>query len=131
MKGLAWLLLLANLLALAWWQGWLDTWLPTGREPQRLAAQVQPQRLQPVPASELEAARASVAERCIEVGLLDEATRQRVASWAQGLAGVRSEPLVEGYRLIFAPGTPQEQINARSAELATVATRAPTPCPLP
>ena len=67
MKGLAWLLLLANLLALAWWQGWLDTWLPTGREPQRLAAQVQPQRLQPVPASELEAARASVAERCIEV----------------------------------------------------------------
>jgi len=122
---------LANLLALAWWQGWLDTWLPTEREPQRLVGQMQPQRLQPVPVSELEAARASVAERCIQVGLLDEETRQRVAAWAQGLAGVRSEPLVSGYRLIFATGTPQEQINARSAELATVATRAPTPCPVP
>jgi len=131
MKGLAWLLVLANLLALAWWQGWLDTWLPTEREPQRLVGQMQPQRLQPVPVSELEAARASVAERCIQVGLLDEETRQRVAAWAQGLAGVRSEPLVSGYRLIFATGTPQEQINARSAELATVATRAPTPCPVP
>jgi len=131
MKGLAWLLVLANLLALAWWQGWLDTWLPTEREPRRLVGQMQPQRLQPVPVSELEAARASVAERCIQVGLLDEETRQRVAAWAQGLAGVRSEPLVSGYRLIFATGTPQEQINARSAELATVATRAPTPCPVP
>ncbi|MEK9721343.1 MAG: hypothetical protein VW339_05020 [Quisquiliibacterium sp.] len=127
-KALAWLLLLANLVALGWWQGWLQSWLPSGREPERLATQVEPQRLQPVPVAELQAARASVAERCIEVGLLDEDTRQRVAAWAQGLAGVRGRALASGYRLIFPQGTPQAQIDASAAELAVIATRAPIRC---
>ena len=42
-------LLVANVLAFAWWQGWLDPWVGAKREPERLARQIEPQVLRIVP----------------------------------------------------------------------------------
>lgn len=50
------LLLVANLAALAWWQGWLDPWLGVPRESARLERQIEPRalRLVPLPGGALE-----------------------------------------------------------------------------
>jgi hypothetical protein len=48
LRTLALLLVLANALAWAYGQGYLDPWLPASaseREPERLARQIEPQRL--------------------------------------------------------------------------------------
>ncbi len=42
-------LLVANLIALAWWQGWLDPWAGAQRQPERFARQIEPQVLRIVP----------------------------------------------------------------------------------
>ena len=42
-------LIVANGLALAWWQGWLDPWLGAERQPQRLERQVRPETMQILP----------------------------------------------------------------------------------
>ncbi|MBA4218935.1 MAG: hypothetical protein V3V71_10200 [Roseateles sp.] len=66
------LLLAANLLFFTWSRGWLDavTGLPAeaGREPQRLAAQQHPERIQPLAAS---AVAALTQTSCLELGPLD------------------------------------------------------------
>lgn len=65
-------LLAANALFFMWSQGWLDavTGLPAqaGREPQRLAAQQHPERIQPLAAS---AVAALTRRSCLELGPLD------------------------------------------------------------
>ncbi|MFX7853817.1 hypothetical protein ABTK08_19905, partial [Acinetobacter baumannii] len=66
------LLLAANLLLFTWSRGWLYavTGLPAeaGREPQRLAAQQHPERIQPLAAS---AVAALTQTSCLELGPLD------------------------------------------------------------
>lgn len=65
-------LLAVNALFFVWSRGWLDTvtGLPAegGREPQRLAAQVHPERIQPLAAS---AAVALAQRSCLELGPLE------------------------------------------------------------
>lgn len=72
MRVLVIVLLAVNALFFIWSRGWLDTvtGLPAhaGREPQRLAAQQQPERIQPLAASAV----AALAQRsCLELGPLD------------------------------------------------------------
>jgi hypothetical protein len=72
MRVLVIVLLAVNALFFAWTRGWLDTvtGLPAeaGREPQRVAAQQHPERIQPLAASAV----AALAQRsCLELGPLD------------------------------------------------------------
>lgn len=46
MRALVPVLIVANGLALAWWQGWLDPWVGVERQPQRLERQVRPETMQ-------------------------------------------------------------------------------------
>jgi len=71
-RALVLVLLAANALFFVWSRGWLDTvtGLPAhgGREPQRIAAQQHPERIQPLAASAV----AALAQRiCLELGPLD------------------------------------------------------------
>lgn len=130
MKALVWVLAVANLLAFAWWQGWLDRWLPGSREPGRIARQIAPERIRVVPLKEFDTALALARGRCLEVGPLDDATLQRVATWGARLAGaegVLARPL---YRVSFSATFSDEDLAARRAELAGLAGRDPVPCPL-
>lgn len=72
MRVVVLVLLAVNALFFVWSRGWLDavTGLPAqgGREPQRLAAQQHPERIQPLAASAV----AALAQRsCLELGPLD------------------------------------------------------------
>ncbi|WP_293504541.1 hypothetical protein [Roseateles sp.] len=85
-------LLAANALFFAWSRGWLDTvtGLPAegGREPQRLAAQVHPERIQPLAAS----AAAALAQRsCLELGPLDGDAPLAAAQAALKAAGAEAQ----------------------------------------
>ncbi|HNU10301.1 MAG TPA: hypothetical protein PKJ45_02920 [Rubrivivax sp.] len=85
LRALALLLLLANLGFHAWTQGWLSPWLPppaSDREPQRLAAQLHPERIvvlrdgvasAAVAAAQPAAAHEEPAALCLEAGPFDEA----------------------------------------------------------
>lgn len=55
MRVILLLLFAGNLAALAWWQGWLDEIIDSGREPARMARQLEPARLEVLPASALSA----------------------------------------------------------------------------
>lgn len=72
MRVLVLVLLVANALFFGWSRGWLDavTGLPVdaGREPQRLAAQQHPERIQPLAAS---AVTALAQKTCLELGPLE------------------------------------------------------------
>lgn len=129
MRLLVSMLVLANALALAWWQGWIDRWVPTGRDPDRLARQIAPERLAVVPLPALEAALAKANLRCLEVGPLDDATLQRLAAWAVGLPEVSGELAAPSFRIRFAPSVPDAERAARRAELAGLAGREPAACP--
>jgi hypothetical protein len=132
-KAIAALLVVANLVAFAWWKGWLDPWLSGAREPQRLAAQVAPEKLKVVPVSRLDrpAAPADVAEadRCLEVGPLDEAALARVAEWVATLgARARGEPVQPRYRVRFDGPMAPADLLARKSELAARAGSEPRRC---
>ncbi len=49
MRALLLALVLANVLAFAWWQGLLDPWLAAGRDPDRVTRQVEPAKVRVVP----------------------------------------------------------------------------------
>ena len=49
MRALVPLLIVANGLALAWWQGWIDPWVGSERQPARLERQIKPQTMQILP----------------------------------------------------------------------------------
>ena len=72
MRALVALLLLANLAFLALSQGWLQPWVGLStqheREPQRLAAQIDPTAVRVLPAA---AASAVAAIRCLQAGPFD------------------------------------------------------------
>ena len=72
MRALVALLLLANLAFLALSRGWLQPWVGLStqheREPQRLAAQVEPSSVRVLPAA---AASAAVATLCLQAGPFD------------------------------------------------------------
>lgn len=136
MKAIAALLVVANLVAFAWWKGWLDPWLSGAREPQRLAAQVAPEKLKVVPVSRLdrpaELADVAEADRCLEVGPLDEAGLARVAEWVATLgARARGEPVQPRYRVRFAEPMAPADLLARKAELAARAGSEPRRCAVP
>jgi hypothetical protein len=123
------LLVLANLVALAWWQGWLDHWYAPQREPARVAAQVAPQKLRVVPLEQLRRATESASARCREVGPLEPAAGARVASWLAGVAGqAEGEQEGSGYRVRFGPALEAELLAQRMAELTAAAGREPVPC---
>jgi hypothetical protein len=98
MRVLVIVLLAVNGLFFAWTRGWLDTvtGLPVdgGREPQRLAAQQHPERIQPLAASAV----AALSQRsCLELGPLDGD-----AALAAALAALRAtgaEPQVRSSEL--------------------------------
>lgn len=123
MKRLAALLLIANLVAFAWWQGRLDRWLPGSREPERLAGQVAPEKLKRVPLDRLERQRAAPVvanvDRCLEVGPLDDAAFARVVEWVATLGdSARGEAALPLYRVHFAATLEPAELLARRAELA-------------
>lgn len=129
MRTLALLLVLANLVALAWWQGWLDRWYAPQREPARVAAQVAPQKLRVVPLEQLRRATESASARCREVGPLEAAASARMASWLAGIAGqVEGEQVGAGYRVRFGSALEAELLAQRMAELTAAAGREAVPC---
>lgn len=131
MRTLVLLLVLANLVALAWWQGWLDRWYAPQREPARVAAQVAPEKLRVVPLEQLRRATesASASARCREVGPLEPAASARVASWLAGIAGqVEGEQVGAGYRVRFGSALEAELLAQRMAELTAAAGREAVPC---
>jgi hypothetical protein len=84
------LLLLANLVLLAWQQGAFGPAAEAGREPQRLGLQVAPEKIRLLGRDELAALRggAEVEPRlaCVEFGDFDEATLSRVRARLAELA---------------------------------------------
>lgn len=138
MRWLFALLVLANLLVFALFQGWLSPWVRSDREPQRLADQRNPDRVRVVPLERLGgASRAepvapnaatlarppSQAEVCLAFGPLDEqrANRLREALESSGarVEATRTEQAA-GY-LVYVPaaGTPVE-VQRRLAELRQI-----------
>ncbi|CAM3935129.1 hypothetical protein ROSA5918_15115 [Roseateles saccharophilus] len=92
MRVLVIVLLVVNALFFAWSRGWLDTvtGLPVdaGREPQRLAAQQHPERIQPLAASAV----AALAQRsCLELGPLDGDAALAAAQAALKAAGADAQ----------------------------------------
>ena len=55
MRALLFALVLANLLALAWWQGWTAAWRSPAGAPAGGAGEIAPERLRVVPIERLEA----------------------------------------------------------------------------
>ena len=129
MRTIVLALVLANLVALAWWQGWLDRWYAPQRDPARVAAQVAPQKLRVVPLEQLQRASANAKARCLEVGPLEPAASARVASWIAGVAGqAEGEPVGAGYRVRFGSAVEAELLAQRTAELTAAAGRDAVPC---
>lgn len=97
MRALIVVLVLANGLALAWWQGWLDRWIAVGRTPERLAAQVAPERLKVVALERLEPRRDASGQplsrpACWETDPLEEPAARELGARLQALGeGVRLE----------------------------------------
>lgn len=88
MRALVIVLLALNAIFFAWSRGWLDTvtGLPAeaGREPQRLAAQQHPERIQPLAAS---AVAALAQKSCLELGPLEGDAALAAAQAALKAAG--------------------------------------------
>jgi hypothetical protein len=92
MRVLVLVLLAVNALFFTWSRGWLDavTGVPAngGREPQRVAAQQHPERIQPLAASAV----AALAQRaCLELGPLDGDAALDAALAALKTAGVEPQ----------------------------------------
>lgn len=92
MRVVVLVLLAVNALFFAWSRGWLDTvtGLPAegGREPQRLAAQLHPERIQPLAAS---AAVALAQRSCLELGPLEGDAALAAAQTALRAAGAEAQ----------------------------------------
>lgn len=92
MRVLVLVLVLVNALFFAWSRGWLDrvTGLPaqTGREPQRVAAQQHPERVQPLGAS---AVAALAKTSCLELGPLEGDTALAAAQTALRALGAQAQ----------------------------------------
>lgn len=100
MRALIVALVLANGLAFAWWQGWLDRWIVIGRTPERLAAQLAPERLKVVSLERLEPRRDASGQplsrpACWETDSLDEPAARELGTRLQALGeAVRAEAAV-------------------------------------
>lgn len=130
MRTVALVLVLVNLLALAWWQGWLDRWYAPQRDLTRVAAQVSPEKLRVVPLERLERLAARDLRPCHEVGALDAAASARVAAWVTGLGGTAAgEQSGAVYRVRFSASIDAEELKKRLAEMAAAAGRETLPCP--
>jgi hypothetical protein len=121
LRALVVLLLLANVGFLAWQQGWLDTVVGAsaqqGREPQRLKAQVNPERLivlgipatQPAAAGSVPGAAASVASQASAAADGASAASEPLAASAASAATVASAALgVDAGCREAGPFTPDE-----------------------
>ncbi len=100
LKILFWVLLFTNAGLFAYENGYLAAWLPDGREPERMAHQLNPESMKPVPVALVEAktdadngdtasAQASTrnaAHSCSEIGGFDQATAKRFDGDLQPLA---------------------------------------------
>ena len=129
MKTTVGLLVAANLLALAWWQGWLEKWVAPSREPSRVESQIAPERLRVVPVERLDAALAAARNRCLEIGPLEDAALQRIAGWVANLGeraqGELARPI---YRITLIAPIDDAELKKRSDELALLGGREPVPC---
>lgn len=130
LRALVALLLLANLLFFGWAQGWfVPTWPPPRhgeREPERLAAQVRPERvtvLSPLAASAAVSAARVAAERCLEAGPFSDASiglaEEALARATLAPGGWAREPLqLPASWLVFAGRYPEAAaLRAREDEL--------------
>ena len=130
MRTIALVLVLANLVALAWWQGWLDRWYAPQRDLTRVPAQISPGKLRVVPLERLERAAQAGARLCREVGPLDAAATARVSAWLAGLGGAAAgEHSGAVYRVRFDPSIDADNLKKRLAEMAAAAGRETSPCP--
>lgn len=131
MRRAAWLLVLlvaANLVALAWWQGWLERWLDAGSA-SPLARQVAPERVEPVPLARFESARRQARSGCWQWAPLEDAVAEKLSAWVRAHSGVvEGEALRPGYRLRFASGVGEAEQKAALAEVVELAGRPPAPC---
>lgn len=125
-------LLLANLVLLAWQQGWLGSAPAAGREPQRLAQQIAPDNLTPLTAAEIGKLRNAVqpgkdsavtlAQSCMEFGDfgLDALAAVRARLEALNLKDRLSTQEVEapGWYLVYMPPLKtRPEADARAREL--------------
>jgi len=125
-------LVLANVLAFAWWQGLLDPWLAAGRDPDRVTRQVEPAKVRVVPIERLEAARRAAQAGCWEVGPLADDRFERALAWARAQgAKAEAQPAKPVLRLRFAPSATDAERRAGLAELAVQSAGEPRPCDSP
>jgi len=125
-------LVLANVLAFAWWQGLLDPWLAAGRDPDRVTRQVEPAKVRVVPIERLEAARRAAQAGCWEVGPLADDRFERALAWARAQgAKAEAQPAKPVLRLRFAPSATDAERRAGLAELAAQSAGEPRPCDSP
>jgi hypothetical protein len=106
MRVVVLVLLAVNALFFAWSRGWLDTvtGLPAqgGREPQRIAAQQHPERIQALAAS---AAMAAAQRSCLELGPLEGDAALAAAQAALKTAGAEAQVLSSEQAGVWAVAT--------------------------
>lgn len=145
LRRLVLVLLLANLGFFAWTRGWLAPWLPPpadGREPQRLAQQLHPQRIAVLSAGAASAALAAAAVAaasappeaeppvlCLEAGPFNESTAQAALALLaeHGVAkdAVQRELVARNvtWGVVIAPLADREVLRTRAAELTRLQVR--------
>lgn len=125
LRSIVLLLLLANLAFFSWSRGWLSPWLLAApgpemvqREPQRVAAQVRPEAIRVLGASDPETpAPAPDAPNCVQIGPVDAEGLNR-AEDALERAGVpvqgwRRMAIGEGWLLRLDNASPDQQARLR------------------
>ncbi len=129
-------LLFANLLLFAWWQGYLAPWGPSAaREPQRLAAQIAPDTLRlitpEVAAKEQEAAATTTASAvCHAIDGLKDVDLQALLAAPEPLPGLtlttHEVDSVPGYQVAIRALTSQAAAQAKQTEVKALGVELPT-----
>lgn len=127
------LLLLVNIVLFAWWQGYLAPWGPsTTREPQRLAAQVAPEKLRLVPHGETTEANTAAAEKsaCRWIDGIKEVELKALLAAPQPLASLELKvvetEVASGYEIAIPALANQAAAQAKQAEVKALGIDAPS-----
>jgi hypothetical protein len=132
LKALAILLVLANSITFAWWNGFFVTWLGDGREPARMASQIAATNAKLVDVARLQAAPTAVAPvlaLCVEYPASVDVKAAELEKQIRALATERSatlkldkEPSSEGgnYLVFLAISPTQKEAQRKLFELKRV-----------
>ncbi|GAA4413899.1 hypothetical protein [Quisquiliibacterium transsilvanicum] len=90
MRALLAVLVLANLLAFAWWQGWLEAWSPQAGTAVGRPAEIAPERLVVVPLERLEAGASSGGAQPAPIPAAGEASGTASESSASSASSVNA-----------------------------------------